>query len=169
MEIIRANSEHIENILDITKKAFAIYKRYLSADIKLKALEETFSDVLYDIENNHVFVGILDGKTAGCIRLKKLSDDITYIYRFSVDPEIHKAGLGTELCEYAVKFSETLNAKAVTLHSNSKNSELTKFYYNKGFYIHSVDLSRGYSRALFVRELNSNLNLTEAFKKIDIL
>lgn len=165
MEIIKAQKEHIENILIVTKKAFAIYKQHLNADIKLKALEETYDDVLNDIKNNYVFIAVINDKIAGVIRLEKLSGDITYIYRFSVDPDIHNAGVGTELIRHAINLSEELGAKAVTLHSNSQNLNLSKFYLGKGFYIQSTDLSRGYARALFVKEIRAGFDLTPAFQK----
>lgn len=165
MEIISAEKEHIDSILRVTKSAFNLYKKRLGADINLKALEETYEDVLADIKNNYVFVAVMNSNVVGCIRLQKLFDEITYIYRFSVDPEIQNVGIGSELIRHAVIESERLGAKAITLHSNAKNSDLVRFYYGKGFYIHSTDLSRGYVRALFVKEIKSDFDLSPAYEK----
>ena len=152
--IIDADKKHIDSILKVTKSAFAVYKEKIKADVKVKALDEKYEDVLYDIQNNKVFVSVdEDGCLNGCIRVKKLSDDIAYIFRYSVDPKCHSQGVGSALINHVFDFCKTDNTAAIVLHSNAKNFELAKFYYGKGFYIHSTNLTPGYVRALFIKEL----------------
>ncbi len=40
----------------------------------------------------------------------------------------------------------------IQLHTGSKITSLIRFYYGRGFYIDSTDKSRGYVRALLIKE-----------------
>ncbi|MCL1901337.1 MAG: GNAT family N-acetyltransferase, partial [Firmicutes bacterium] len=77
--IIKADKNHIEDILKITKDAFLNYQKQLNCNISLEALTETYEDVLSDIKNNNVYVALLDEKIIGCIRFCSLSNDLAYI------------------------------------------------------------------------------------------
>ena len=165
-DIIKAEKKHIEDILKITKDAFLIYQKQLDNNISLQALTETYNDVLFDIENNNVYIALIDEKIAGCIRFCKLSGDLAYIYRFAVDQNSSHSGIGTSLIKYVLTLCLSQNIKAVCLHSNSKNTDLVKFYYKNGFFIHSTEFSRGYIRALFINELSDKeYDITKVFSK----
>ena len=40
----------------------------------------------------------------------------------------------------------------ISLHTGAKVTSLVRFYYGRGFYIDSTDKSRGYVRALLVKD-----------------
>jgi len=42
--------------------------------------------------------------------------------------------------------------KCLKLHTASKNRDLVRFYYGRGFYIDSTSKEKGYIRALMVKE-----------------
>ena len=42
--------------------------------------------------------------------------------------------------------------KKLSLHTASKIASLIRFYYGRGFYIDSTDKSKGYIRALLVKD-----------------
>ena len=46
------------------------------------------------------------------------------------------------------------NVKILRLHTASKVTALIRFYYGRGFYIKSVEESRGYPRAELIKEYN---------------
>ena len=53
---------------------------------------------------------------------------------------------------------------AIAQHNNTKYYKLARYYYGKGFYVHSTTTDHGYIRALFVKELkHTPVDLTPAF------
>lgn len=155
--ITPATPADISGISTITKLAFAMYRDELHSSTPVKALTETESDILDDINNNYVFVARKeDSEILGCIRIKKISDTLAYIYRFSVHPEDHNSGIGGALIDMAIDKCRQLNVSAITLHTNSKYFKLARYYYGKQFYIESTATDRGYIRALFVKNLDES-------------
>lgn len=165
IQILRATPSDVKDILNITKLAFSVYKNELDTNINVKALSETEQDVAFDIENNTVFVAKFNEKLLGSIRIKKLTDDLAYIYRFAVHPSENNNGVGTELLNYALEECIKMDIAAAALHTNAKYFRLARYYYGKLFYVHSTDNSKGYIRALFVKELkNKKVDLSKAFE-----
>lgn len=165
ISVSRAGKNDAKDILEITKLAFNIYKNELDPDIDVKALAETEDDVLADIEKNTVFVAKDGEKILGSIRMKKLTDDLAYLYRFAVHPSENNSGVGSELLNYALEECRIQNFSAAALHTNAKYFKLARYYYGKLFYVHSTDSSKGYIRALFVKELtNKKVDLSKALE-----
>jgi len=168
MAIIReAKIEDISGISKITKLAFAMYRDELHSDTPVKALLEADEDIKRDIEDNYVFVAQKEnGEILGCIRIKKISDNLAYIYRFSVHPDDHNSGIGSGLIDAAIDKCALLNVSAITLHTNSKYFKLARYYYGKQFYIESTTTELGYIRALFVKNLDDKNPDLSAAKKL---
>lgn len=163
-DIFQATEANVQDILRITRLAFTIYKNELHSDSKVKALYETEQNILDDIKTQKVYLAKKDNRTLGCIRVKKLSDQLAYIYRFSVDPDEQNAGVGSDLIEYAIEECILDNYAAIALHTNTKYYKLARYYYGKGFYVHSTTFDKGYIRALFVKELRDEpIDLSPAF------
>jgi len=168
LEIKKAAVEQADEISNITKAAFDIYRGALDAatEVRLTALTESVADVRRDIEQNTVFTACENDKIIGAIRVKALSNDLAYIYRFAVDPCESSGGVGSELLAAAVNHCAEHGFSAVTLHTNSKYYKLARYYYGKQFYVHSTDMSKGYIRALFVKDLNGKpVDLSPAKRK----
>jgi len=167
--IKRAEATDAQKVLEITRKSFAVYRDSIPADVSLAALIETVGDVEKDISENYVYVAETSKKTEGSIRFTLLTPDIAYIYRFGVNPASNNTGIGSGLLARAIEEIATLGAKIVALHTNSKYYKLARYYYGRGFYVHSTDTSKGYIRAFFVKELTDNgiegLDLTLAYNR----
>lgn len=165
-EIKRATLDDVKDIHAITLLAFKMYRSEIESDIPLKALTETEEDIARDILNNHVYVAKVNGKVLGSIRIEKLTDDLAYIYRFSVHPDEQNAGIGSELISHAISECVSMGFAAIALHTNAKYFKLARYYYGKQFYVHSTNFDRGYIRALFVKELSGKeVDLSKAFEK----
>lgn len=166
IEIRPATPADAAAIADITHKAFTLYHDELHADYVVAGLVETVDDVLTDIAENHVFVAESDGKLVGSIRYQKLTDELAYIYRFGVDPEINNTGIGSKLLGTVIDACKQQKFKAIALHTNSRYYKLARYYYGKHFYVHSTSTDKGYIRALFVLELDGrDYDITPAYKK----
>lgn len=154
MKIVPAKLFQAAEINQLTLRAFQQYKEQLNDAVTVKALKESVDDVVSDINNHTVLVAIRHGKIIGCIRVEKLTDELAYIYRFSVAPEESGTGVGSQLLSYAIEECEEMNVKAIALHTNTKYFKLARYYYGKDFFVHSTTFDKGYIRALFIKELS---------------
>ncbi|MDR1093050.1 MAG: GNAT family N-acetyltransferase [Clostridiales bacterium] len=166
LHIRPAKLEDAAEVMKITRVAFKVYQQALRSDAPLSALTETIDDVCADIRDHSVYLAEEDGLVLGSIRVERLSADLAYIYRFSVNPEENNSGIGSQLLARALDDCSKRGYSVVALHTNSKYFKLARYYYGKEFYVHSTTTGRGYIRALFVKELrDTEVDLTPAFKK----
>lgn len=155
--IRKATPQDATKINEITRKAFTLYADELQKGSRVKALEEPQSAVLDDIREHNVFVAEEDGALMGSLRIKALSADLAYLYRFGVDPTIRNTGVGSDLLQAAIDDCRKAGFAAIALHTNAKYYTLARYYYGKQFYVHSTSTAKGYIRALFVKELDDRL------------
>jgi predicted N-acetyltransferase YhbS len=167
IRILNAEPKHADEIYKITKSAFALYKDNLHTEASLSALSEAKEDILNDIQKNSVYVAEKNGVILGSLRIARLSDDVAYLYRFAVDTDERNKGVGAELLSHAVEECKKAGYARIALHTNSKYYKLARYYYGMNFYVHSTDDSRGYIRALFIKELTgkADVDVSCAFKK----
>lgn len=151
--IRRALRSDAGEIAEITKAAFKLYKDDLHSSYPIAALSETIADIESDIENHSVYVAEIDGKVAGSIRVKKLTDSLAYVYRFGVSPLINNTGIGSKLLDVVIGDCKAAGIRAIALHTNSRYYKLARYYYGKRFFVHSTTTDKGYIRALFIKEL----------------
>ena len=166
MRIIRAEIKHAEELFAVTQISFKEYKDELSPSIEVKALKESVEDVVNDIVNHSVFVALSNRKIIGGIRVKKLSKELAYIYRFAVDKNFSGQGVGSSLLEHAVEECREEGYTAIALYTNTKYYKLAKYYYGKRFFVHSTNADKGYIRALFIKELTEDSYDITPAKKI---
>jgi len=165
--IRKANENDIADILHITKDAFRLYQKQLQTSVEVVALHETKQDILNDIVNHTVFVAEDSGKVFGAVRYTMLSSNVAYLYRFAVEGNTSHIGAGSHLLKAVIDDCTAKGATALTLHTNAKHFSLARYYYGKDFFIHSTDNSKGYIRALFVKELakDKTYDITPALNK----
>ena len=161
----RAVKADAEEILRVTKAAFTLYKDDLHSTYSVPALSETAADIEADIESHAVYVAISNGRIAGSIRLKKLTNELAYVYRVGVSPDINNSGIGSKLLGEVIDDCTKAGVKAVALHTNSRYYKLARYYYGKRFFVHSTSTAKGYIRALFVKELSDEeYDISPAFE-----
>lgn len=164
--VVRAASiSDAKNIGKITRAAFMLYKEDLHSNYRVPALEESADDIISDITRHTVYVAEIAGEIVGCIRFKRLSDELGYVYRFGVSPDINNTGIGSKLLSRVIDDCTLLGLKAIALHTNSRYYKLARYYYGKRFFVHSTATEKGYIRALFVKELTDgdDYDLSPAF------
>jgi predicted N-acetyltransferase YhbS len=155
MEIIirLAKLADIPAILIIIRAAFRKYADMLGLDGQVSALKETEADIEKDLAEKTVLVAVRDREIVGSVRYQMISEDMAYLTRFAVDPNVHNSGIGKLLLSAVDQYAGKQGAKVIALHTASKMTPLVRMYYGMGYYIKSVSEDRGYVRALFLKEL----------------
>ena len=129
-----ANYDDIPAIMNITREAFVKYQQ-MSGVENLAALEESYNDVKKDIDTKVVLLALSDGEPVGSVRVTSQNN-----------------GVGKSIMNLVDKIMVKKGVTQIQLHTGSKITSLIRFYYGRGFYIDSTDKSRGYVRALLIKE-----------------
>ncbi|MBQ4145124.1 MAG: GNAT family N-acetyltransferase [Clostridia bacterium] len=153
-EVKHATEDDIPAIHKITKDAFLKYCEMAQLNYNIEALNETYEDIRSDIKDKMVFVVRIDDEPVGAVRIKINSDGTAYLSRFAVGNSHRNNGIGKILMSVVDKIMKANGVKLLRLHTASKAMPLIRFYYGRGFYITSVEDSRGYPRAELIKEYN---------------
>lgn len=151
LEIRFATSEDAEDIVNITREAFALYKERAGAT-SVDALTETRDDVINDIKNKFVFVALENNKAVGCVRVEIKDDKTAWLTRFAVKINSHNGGIGKKLLARIDEVMEEKGVKSISLYTASEVVSLMNFYNSCGFEIESTDNKRGYTRSKLIKE-----------------
>jgi len=150
-EVRIANYDDIVSIMDITQEAFLKY-RELSGVSNLDALSETYEDVKRDIDTKVVLIALSDNLPVGSVRVEIRPDKTAYLSRFGVRMQSQNNGIGKSIMNLVDKIMLKKGVTSIGLHTGSKITSLIRFYYGRGFYIDSIDKSRGYVRAYLQKD-----------------
>lgn len=153
----RATYEDIHQIQEISKEAFRLYAERAEITAFVSPLEETYEDLVREIENKLVFVALLDGVIAGSVRIELKPDNTAYLSRFAVREALQNQGIGKILMNAIDNAMEELGVTNLYLHTASRMLSLVRFYYGRGFYIESTTKDRGYIRALLCKEYKTEI------------
>jgi len=142
IEILQAETgEQIEE----TRRLFREYEKWLGLDLCFQGFEEELKHLpaKYAKPDGRLFLALVNGKTAGCIALRKLEKGICEIKRLYVRSEFRGLGLGQILIEkliaearligYEKMRLDTLPDKmlqAVKLYKSYSFTEIQPYYEN---------------------------------------
>ncbi len=150
--IRKAVPEDAPAIRDIVRESFRKYKEDSGITGTLEALEESVETVRDDILAKEVFIAEIDGRPVGSVRVQINANGTAHISRFAVKLEYCNMGIGKAIMDLVDKVLISGGVKKVFLYTASKNGNLVRFYYSRGFYVDSTSRDRGYIRALMVKE-----------------
>ncbi len=150
-EVRMATYDDIDDILSITKEACIKYAELAGIETTA-ALMETYEDVKKDIDTKIVLIALSDGVPVGSVRVEVFDDNTAYFSRFGVKVTSQNNGIGKSIMNLVDRIMKKNGIKKITLHTASRISSLIRFYYGRGFYIESTDNSKGYIRALLIKE-----------------
>lgn len=148
--IRKADKNDVDDIKNITKEAFSEYASKTTAQ-RIDALFETHMDIENDIENKIVFAAVCGGKVLGSLRLE-ISENTAYLTRFAVQKADRSRGIGGRLIDYASDFVHKSGVGTLCLHTDLNMKQLVGFYKRHGFEVEAVEETRGYMRALLIKE-----------------
>ena len=152
IEFRKAEIKDIADIQRVTKKAFVDYSNTINNQ-NVAALLETDKDIEDDIQTKNVWLCLVDGEIVGSVRFEILEQNIAYLSRLAVDPEIQSLGIGGLLLEKVRLECLNSGVRAITLYTASKMRSTVAFYLKNGYYIHNITKNREYIRAFMVNEL----------------
>ncbi len=147
----KATKDDIDGILKITKEAFLNYIKIAGIE-DTAALHETREQVEADIENKSVYVAYINDVIVGSLRLERINEDTAYLSRFAVSNEFQNRGIGKSIMSIFDEEMKQAGIKHVVLHTASQAFPLMRFYYGRGFYVHSTTRCKGYIRALMCKD-----------------
>lgn len=150
-EVRIATYDDIDDILSITKEAFIKYAELAGLE-STAALFETYDDVKKDIDTKIVLIAFSDGVPVGSVRVEVFDDNTAYLSRFGVKLTSQNNGIGKSIMNLVDRIMKKKGVTKISLHTGSKITSLIRFYYGRGFYIDSTDKSRGYVRALLIKD-----------------
>lgn len=150
-EVRMATYDDIDDILSITKEAFMRYAELAGIETTA-ALTETYEDVKRDIDTKIVLIALSDGVPVGSVRVEVFDDGTAYFSRFGVKVTSQNNGIGKSIMNLVDRIMKKNGIKKISLHTAAKITSLIRFYYGRGFYIDSTDKSKGYIRALLIKE-----------------
>lgn len=151
----KATQADVPAILDITREAFEKYAFDMGKNKQpIHALKEGAEVVEADLKGKLVLMGELDGVPVGSVRCEFLPSGVAYFSRFGVRLHAQSCGMGGALVSAVVDACRERECRTLALHTNARMFSLIRFYYGKGFFIHSTNADRGYLRALLVKELD---------------
>lgn len=150
-EVRIATYDDIPDILKITKEAFVKYIELAGIE-STPAISETYEDVKKDIDNKIVLIALSDGIPVGSVRVEIFDNNTAYLSRFGVKVTSQNNGIGKSIMNLVDRIMLKKGVKKICLHTGSKVTSLIRFYYGRGFYIDSTDKSKGYVRALLIKD-----------------
>lgn len=141
-------------IADIQKITQISFQKYITnAGLEdTEALNETVDEIKADLKDKLVFVAFINDVPVGSVRIKIEEDNKAYLSRFGVINDHQNQGVGKSLMSVIDAVMIEKGVKRLELHTASKYFDLVKFYYGRNFYIESVSTTKGYLRALLVKE-----------------
>ena len=139
---------------------------------RLESLREGVPDIVRAMGDSVLLVAVNDNsKIVGTVRLyfhapdrypeaqflanREIPEDCTVIYltRFAVLQSDRGRGIGSHLIDEAERIARSEGVSHILLHTALSNEAVAGFYQKRGFLIDSIDLSRGYPRALFYKPI----------------
>ena len=128
--VIKMDKSEFIHVLDGDKieeirKLFLEYARSLEIDLDFHDFETELKTLpgKYQPPDGALILALVNGKAAGCVALRKISDDICEMKRLYVGDEYRGLGLGRKLVSIIIDEALNKNYKYMRLDNSSDNEE----------------------------------------------
>lgn len=161
MKLVKANSEHIPVIIDLTKKIWPVAYGEILSKVQLDYMIDKFYNetALYELmQKGHIFYLAQDDKDnyVGFVSYEINSEpNKTKIHKIYVIPETQGTGLGRQFFEMVKEKAIENNQNAIFLNVNKYNNAI-HFYTKLGFTKvkdEVIDIGNGYVMDDYVMEV----------------
>jgi ribosomal protein S18 acetylase RimI-like enzyme len=150
IELLQAETaEQIEEI----RRLFREYEKWLGLDLCFQGFEEELKNLpaKYAKPDGRLFLALVNGKTAGCIALRKWERNVCEIKRLYVRDEFRGLGLGNLLIEKLIEEARLIGYEKMRLDTlPDKMAKAVKLYKSYGFAEISPYYDNPYNETLFL-------------------
>jgi len=119
MQFIQASTpEHFQ----LVRELFREYEAWLNLDLCFQGFEKELAGLpgAYALPAGGLLLAFEDDKLAGCVALRRLSDDVCEMKRLFLRAQFHGRGLGRELAERIIEEARTIGYQAMRLDTLSE-------------------------------------------------
>jgi len=119
VEIIQASSvEHIDQV----RQLFREYETWLDLDLCFQNFEKELAELpgAYAPPTGRLLLALEDDELAGCVALRRLSDEICEMKRLFLRPRFHGKGLGRQLAERIIDEARAIGYQQMRLDTLSE-------------------------------------------------
>jgi len=121
--------------LNFLKNRFYKYVDWQWADGHCQNLEQEIRGLQsdYRLRKGCILLADYQGRAAGCVVLKGLSDGTCQMKRFYVRPQFRNLGIGKELAKAVIEQGRALGYHSMRVHTNQLLDTALKLYVSLGF------------------------------------
>lgn len=144
MEPMDVNKGHVIDFKHITgqdmieeiKRLFLEYAKSLKIDLAFQNFEAEFNTLpgKYGSPHGILILALVDGKEAGCIALRKISEGICEMKRLYVRDDYRGLGIGKELITMIIEEARKLKYSYIRLDTLPMMKKAQDLYLSFGFY-----------------------------------
>lgn len=118
------------------KEIFLEYAQSLNFNLCFQSFEKELQELLkrYAPPEGALILADADGKTAGCVAMHRLDDDICEMKRLYVREAYRNLGLGKRLVEAVITSGKKAGYKYIRLDTLSSMEAAQRLYLSLGFY-----------------------------------
>lgn len=118
------------------RQLFIEYARSLDIDLSFQDFETELKTLpgKYSPPDGVLLLASVDGKGAGCIALRKISENICEMKRLYVRDRYRGLGMGRKLIEMLINEAKKLDYRYIRLDTLSTMRDAQKLYLSFGFY-----------------------------------
>ena len=133
MNLIFAESPHQ---IEIVRKLFLAYEASLETDLCFQNFNEELAELPggYAPPDGRLLYSVQEGRSAGCVAVRKLSGEVCEMKRLYVEPDFRRTGLGRILAEAAIREARGIGYGLIRLDTLPSMSNAQGLYRDLGFY-----------------------------------
>ena len=140
------------DILNILTDSFGQYIKRSDIPLSVEDMLDDIESIERDIETINVFIALSDGVPVGTVRVAVREGAPALLTKLGVVSGYNNIGIGKSLMNLVDKVIIERGVSSLELYTASKNANIMRFYYGRGFYVVSTSTERGYIRALMRKD-----------------
>ena len=123
-------------MLEEVEQLFLEYARSLEIDLAFQNFEDELKTLpgKYGPPDGALILASVDGKAAGCVALRKISEDVCEMKRLFVRTDYRDLGIGKKLITMIIETAKTLGYSYIRLDTLSTMDKAQSLYKSFGFY-----------------------------------
>ena len=133
---IRLNHVTGQDMIDKVKQIFLEYVQSLKVDLSFQNFEAEINELpgKYGPPHGALIIALVNNKIAGCVALRKISEDICEMKRLYVRDDYRGLGIGRKLINMITEEASILNYNYIRLDTLPAMKKAQDMYISLGFY-----------------------------------